>query len=62
MIGPVMRPKVMTVFVVVLTMPIVSVLQGGDAAAHRASAGSRFAWLLSTRERFNGAEHPVARF
>ena len=36
MIGPVMRPKVMTVFVVVLTMPIVSVLQGGDAAAHRA--------------------------
>ena len=36
MIGPLMRPNVMTVFVVVFTMPIVSVLQGSDAAAHRA--------------------------
>ena len=33
MIGPVMRPNVMTVFAVVFTMPIVSVLQGNDAAA-----------------------------
>ena len=36
MIGPVMRPNVMTVFAVVFTMPMVSVLQRGDAAAHRA--------------------------
>ena len=37
MIGPLMRPNVMTVFAVVFTMPIVSVLeQGSDAAAHRA--------------------------
>jgi len=36
MIGPLMRPNVMTVFAVVFTMPMVSVLQRGDAAAHRA--------------------------
>ena len=45
MIGPVMRPNVMTVFAVVFTMPIVSVLQGNDAAAPSAAL---FGWLLFT--------------
>ena len=63
MIGPVMRPNVMTVFAVVFTMPIVSVLeQGSDAAAHRArQRGMAFGWLVFTRERLNCAEEPVNR-
>ena len=50
MIGPVMRPNVMTVFAVVFTMPIVSVLQGNDAAAP--SAGP--VWVAPFHPRAEG--------
>ena len=39
MIGPVMRPNVMTVFAVVFTMPIVSVLEQGRRRGRTPSAG-----------------------
>ena len=41
MIGPLMRPNVMTVFAMVFTMPIVSVLQGSDAAAQASAQRAR---------------------
>ena len=52
MIGPLMRPNVMTVFAMVFTMPMVSVLQRGDAAAHRArDVRFKLGWLIFTCER-----------
>ena len=59
MIGPVMRPNVMTVFVVVFTMPIVS---AGQRRGRTPSAGCAFGWLLLTRERYIGAEKPLGGF